>query len=238
MSRDARTAIVGGTFTPIHNGHRALLHEAFQTASHDGTGDGHVIVGLTATALAERTRSDPAHAELLGPFADRRAALEAELDATGEAYTASHEVIELTDAHGPAATRPDVDALGVSPEAEGSTVRLRTQPAAAGGRVPAGRDTHPAFRRRRGRRAQQQHPDPERRDRRTRPAAGVRWVRQSRSFGGRPRRRPGRSWTPPPARIRGPTAPRGSGQPLTSRYPLRRRIAARRSARSGSPARR
>jgi pantetheine-phosphate adenylyltransferase len=118
VTRTDRTAILGGTFTPVHNGHRALLHEAFQTASHDGPGDGHVIVGLTSTALAKETRSDPAHAELLGPFAERRAALAAELDRIADAYTASHEIIELTDTEGPAATREDVDALVVSPEAK------------------------------------------------------------------------------------------------------------------------
>jgi pantetheine-phosphate adenylyltransferase len=113
-----RTAILGGTFTPIHNGHRALLHKAFQTASHDGDGDGHVVVGLTSTDLARETRSDPAHVDLLGPLADRRAALETELDRMGAAYTASYEIIELTDPEGPAATRADVDALVVSPEAK------------------------------------------------------------------------------------------------------------------------
>jgi pantetheine-phosphate adenylyltransferase len=118
MSRADRTVILGGTFTPIHNGHRALLHEAFQTASHDGPGDGHVVVGLTSTTLAERTRSDPSHVDLLGPFEKRRAALDAELDETAAAYTATYEIVELTDTGGPAATRADVDALVASPEAK------------------------------------------------------------------------------------------------------------------------
>jgi len=118
MSRADRTVILGGTFTPIHNGHRALLHDAFQTASHDGPSDGHVIVGLTSTAVAKRTRSDPSHAELLGPFEERRAALDAELDETAAAYTAGYDIVELTDTRGPAATRPDIDALVASPEAK------------------------------------------------------------------------------------------------------------------------
>jgi len=118
MPATERTVILGGTFTPIHNGHRALLHSAFQTASHDGDGDGHVVVALTSAALARRTRSDPDHAEMLGSFAERRDALDAELDFLAGAYTASYEIIELDDPQGPAATRASVDALIASPEAK------------------------------------------------------------------------------------------------------------------------
>jgi len=115
MSPSERTAIVGGTFTPVHDGHRALLHATFQTASHDGEGAGHVIVALTSTDFAERTRS-PAHAEFLGPFEERREALEEELGRIGGAYTASAGIVRLDDPYGPAATRDDIDALVVSPE--------------------------------------------------------------------------------------------------------------------------
>ena len=118
VSESDRIAILGGTFTPIHNGHRALLHKAFQTASHDGEGDGHLIVGLTASALAERTRSNRAHAADLGSFQQRRETLESELDSIARAYSASFETIRLEDTRGPAATRPDIDALVVSPEAK------------------------------------------------------------------------------------------------------------------------
>jgi pantetheine-phosphate adenylyltransferase len=114
---DQRVAILGGTFTPVHDGHRALFHEAFQTASHVGPGDGHVVVGLTAPELARETRSDPSHADTLGPFERRRAELVSELDFLAGAYTASHEVLRLEDPLGPAATREDLDALVVSPEA-------------------------------------------------------------------------------------------------------------------------
>jgi pantetheine-phosphate adenylyltransferase len=118
VTEHERIAILGGTFTPIHNGHRALLHKAFQTASHDGPGDGHVVVGLTDTALAAQTRGNAAHAELLGSFDQRRADLDDELARLGAAYTATYEILRLEDTRGPAATRDDVDALVVSPEAK------------------------------------------------------------------------------------------------------------------------
>ena len=118
MAGTERTAILGGTFTPIHNGHRALLHKAFQTASHDGAGDGHVVVALTSTELAAETRSDPSHVEMLGAYAVRKAALDDELDRLAAAYTASYDIHRLEDALGPAATREDVDALVASPEAK------------------------------------------------------------------------------------------------------------------------
>jgi pantetheine-phosphate adenylyltransferase len=116
MTSSERIAIVAGTFTPIHDGHRALLHKAFQTASHNGEGPGHVIVALTSTEFAKRTRPAPDHAGELGSFDRRRRALEAELGRIGGAYTASNEIIRLEDTHGPAATRDDIDALVVSPE--------------------------------------------------------------------------------------------------------------------------
>ncbi|MFC7133717.1 MULTISPECIES: phosphopantetheine adenylyltransferase [Salinibaculum] len=118
MSDTARTAILGGTFTPIHNGHRALLHTAFQAATHGHDGDGHVIVGLTATDLAKETRSDPSHSTLLGPYEKRHDTLDAELGRVSDAYDATYDIIKLTNTHGPAATRSDIDALVVSPEAK------------------------------------------------------------------------------------------------------------------------
>ncbi|GAB6861975.1 phosphopantetheine adenylyltransferase [Haloplanus litoreus] len=118
MTRSDRVVILGGTFTPVHNGHRALLHHAFQTASHDGDGDGHVVVGLTSPDLATETRGDPSHAELLGSFSARRDALGAELDRIRDAYSATCEIIRLEDTGGPASRREDIDALVTSPEAK------------------------------------------------------------------------------------------------------------------------
>ncbi|MFC6720610.1 pantetheine-phosphate adenylyltransferase [Halobacteriaceae bacterium SHR40] len=118
MTGSQRTAILGGTFTPIHNGHRALLHKAFQTATHDGPGDGHVIVGLTSPELATKTRDVEGKESPLDAYHDRRTTLESELDELSEPYTASYEIIRLEDTYGPALTKVNADALVVSPEAK------------------------------------------------------------------------------------------------------------------------
>lgn len=118
MTRSDRIAILGGTFTPVHNGHRALLHTAFQTASQDGPGDGHVIVGLTDSEVARQTRSDPDHAAKLGPFEQRRKRLDTELGKLADTYSITYDIVRLEDTHGPAATRDDINALVVSPEAK------------------------------------------------------------------------------------------------------------------------
>ncbi len=118
VTESQRTAILGGTFTPIHNGHRALLHKAFQTASHDGPSDGHVIVGLTSADLATETRKNERQAEQLDAYQNRHDTLVDELEELSQPYTASYEIVRLEDTYGPALTRADADALVVSPEAK------------------------------------------------------------------------------------------------------------------------
>ncbi len=118
MTRSDRIAILGGTFTPVHNGHRALLHTAFQTASQDRAGDGHVIVGLTDSAVARQTRSDPDHVAKLGEFDQRRERLDTELAKLADIYDTTYDIVRLEDTHGPAATRDDINALVVSPESK------------------------------------------------------------------------------------------------------------------------
>ncbi|HWQ63201.1 MAG TPA: phosphopantetheine adenylyltransferase [Methanospirillum sp.] len=57
--------MVGGTFDPLHDGHRFLISRAFDIAGPDGK----VIIGLTSDAFADR-KSHPIH-----PYKEREADL-------------------------------------------------------------------------------------------------------------------------------------------------------------------
>ena len=95
---------LGGTFDPVHDGHRALFRRAF------GLGD--VTVGLTSDELARRTRHVERHVR---PFEARAADLRAELAALAEAYDREFAVQELAEPTG-IAVEPGFSHLVVSPE--------------------------------------------------------------------------------------------------------------------------
>jgi len=97
---------LGGTFDPIHDGHRALFDRAFEM--------GEVTVGLTSDDLAPKTRRDDRHVR---PYEERKRDLDAELAEFADEYDQSYEVRQLDEPTG-IATEPGFDALVVSPETE------------------------------------------------------------------------------------------------------------------------
>lgn len=103
---------IGGTFDPIHDGHRALFDAAFER--------GDVTVGLTSDRLARRIRPG---GRPVRPFQVRKADLASEL----RGVAADHERrFLIRTLHSPTgiADAPRFDALVVSPETEPAGHRI------------------------------------------------------------------------------------------------------------------
>ncbi|WP_224335826.1 phosphopantetheine adenylyltransferase [Haloprofundus halobius] len=97
---------LGGTFDPVHDGHRALFERAFEI--------GDLTVGLTSDELAPQTRHEERYVR---SFEDRKRDLVAELEPLAAEYDREFEVRELSEPTG-IATEPGFDVLIVSPETE------------------------------------------------------------------------------------------------------------------------
>jgi pantetheine-phosphate adenylyltransferase len=95
--------MVGGTFDPLHDGHKRLLTRSFEIAGPDG----HVAIGLTSDSFASH-KTHP-----IRPFATRKADLNQYLSS---AIHSTHWSVEpLNDRFG-SAIEADFDALIVSEE--------------------------------------------------------------------------------------------------------------------------
>ena len=103
--------MVGGTFDPLHDGHKRLLTRSFELAGPAGQ----VVIGLTTDTFASR-KTHPIH-----PFADRRADLEQFIaghivaQTPERKYATRWEVEPLNDRFG-SALDADFDAIVVSEE--------------------------------------------------------------------------------------------------------------------------
>ncbi|KAI9223629.1 hypothetical protein BC828DRAFT_402985 [Blastocladiella britannica] len=116
----ADIAAVGGTFDHLHAGHKLLLAAtALRTRST-------VVLGVVADALLAHKQC----AAEMEPYSQRVAAAAKYL--TEFAPYLAVEVVELTDAFGPAATRPDMDLLVATVETAANSGKVNDERAKRG----------------------------------------------------------------------------------------------------------
>ncbi|MBN1389713.1 MAG: pantetheine-phosphate adenylyltransferase [Candidatus Thermoplasmatota archaeon] len=96
---------LGGTFSPLHAGHMALLVEAFRRGRR-------VSIGLTSDEMASRGRE-----RRVKPFEERKKTLVEALERLSSKYSVPYTVEEITDRVG-FAVMSEIDSIVVSTETE------------------------------------------------------------------------------------------------------------------------
>jgi len=95
--------MVGGTFDPLHDGHKRLISRSFELAGKEGD----VTIGLTTDQFASR-KSHP-----VKEYAVRKTSLEQYIESSG--FSTPYKIEPLNDRYGSAVSE-DFDALVVSEE--------------------------------------------------------------------------------------------------------------------------
>ena len=103
--------MVGGTFDPLHDGHKRLLSRTFELAGPDGQ----VVIGLTTDTFAS-SKSHPIH-----PFAARERDLVTYI--TDKDYKTPWKIEPLHDRYG-SALDADFDAIVVSEETMPAAIEI------------------------------------------------------------------------------------------------------------------
>jgi len=98
--------VLGGTFSPLHKGHKALFQRAFELANNDN-----IIIGLTSDAMANEQRQ-----RNVLEFSERKRLLDVYLNSLLMDYpAATFQIIEIKEIFNKAITQErDADALVVS----------------------------------------------------------------------------------------------------------------------------
>jgi len=100
--------VVGGTFDPLHDGHKQLLRKAYELSDDgNGNGKGEIVIGITSDRMAEATK-----ARLVLPYKVRAANIAQYMY---REYQVRVRTVELDNRYG-VTLDEDVDYIVISPE--------------------------------------------------------------------------------------------------------------------------